>query len=236
MLKVKKLIKGKYPFAVKIFCNVRLFFLKMNTSILKAVRTLEKAAKRFRCRKTIRLILKKQNKISLELGAGNKKGAQGWITIDNEHDSDIFWDLRKGIPFPDESVTKIYSSHFFEHLSFNEGQKMLDECRRVLIPGGSFSICVPNARPYCELYLRPDAQLEAKLSGYYKPGFNNTTRIDYMNYTAYMDGQHKYMFDEENLLYILKAKGFQNVRQRKFDACLDQREREFDSIYAEAEK
>jgi len=31
------------------------------------------------------------------------------------------------------------------------------------------------------------------------PAWNDTTKIDYVNYTAYMDNDHRYMFDEENL-------------------------------------
>jgi hypothetical protein len=51
-----------------------------------------------------------------------------------------------------------------------------------------------------------------------------------------MDGEHKYMFDEESLLFILGSKGFKNVRLREFDPALDLRERDFESIYAEADK
>jgi hypothetical protein len=53
---------------------------------------------------------------------------------------------------------------------------------------------------------------------------------------AYMDGQHKYMFDEENLIFILKSKGFRNVKLRQFDPTLDLKERDYESIYAEGEK
>lgn len=70
----------------------------------------------------------------------------------------------------------------------------------------------------------------------YRPAFNNTTKIDYVNYMAYMDGHHKYMFDEENLLFILKSAGFRNVRLREFSIDLDHKERDFESIYGEAEK
>ena len=148
---------------------------------------------------------------------------------------DIYWDLRRGIPFPNESISKIYSSHFFEHLSFKEGQKFLDECLRVLVPGGIFSICVPNSRMYIEAYLNNSDLNKNQFFGY-KPAYNNTTKIDYVNYTAYMDGHHKYMFDEENLIYILTLKGFQNVRLRKFDPDIDRKERDFESIYADATK
>lgn len=66
--------------------------------------------------------------------------------------------------------------------------------------------------------------------------YNNTSRIDYVNYIAYMDGHHKYMFDEQNLIVILENKGFRNVRLRNFDPSLDLKERDFESIYAEAQK
>lgn len=183
----------------------------------------------------IRGVLAEGKKICIELGAGDKKGENGWLTIDMTPGCDLFWDLRKGIPFPNESVSKIYSSHFFEHLSFREGQQFLDECRRVLVPGGVFSVCVPNARLYLEAYVK-SIPLEGGPYFGYKPAYNNTTRIDYVNYTAFMDGHHKYMFDEENLLHILNAKGFKNVRARSFDPELDIHSRDFESIYAEAEK
>jgi predicted SAM-dependent methyltransferase len=179
-------------------------------------------------------LLREKKPLLIEVGAGDKKGKNGWITIDMTKNCDIYWDLRKGMPFPDDSVTKLYSSHFFEHLSFREGQEFLSECLRVLIPGGNFSICVPNARIYIEAYL--NSTLDSNRFFGYKPAYNNTTKIDYVNYTAYMDGHHKYMFDEENLIHILKRSGFKNARLRKFDPTNDLEERDFESIYAEAEK
>lgn len=181
----------------------------------------------------VKALLESRRPICLEVGAGDKKGCDGWVTLDMTGGCDLYWDLRKGIPFPDGTVAKLYSSHFFEHLTYREGQEFLDECLRVLSPGGSFSICVPDARIYIEAYL--GQRDGSKLCGY-KPAFNSTTKIDYLNYMAYMDGLHKYMFDEENLLHILHAKGFRNVRTRPFDASLDLKERDFESIYALAEK
>jgi predicted SAM-dependent methyltransferase len=137
------------------------------------------------------------------------------------------------LTFPDESISKIYSSHFFEHLSYKEGQTFLGECMRVLVPSGTFSICVPNAKIYIEAYLK-----YYPLDHFckYKPAYNNTTKIDYVNYIAYMDGHHEYMFDEENLLFILKKIGIRNVHLREFDPDLDLKERIYESIYVEAER
>ncbi len=207
----------------------------MRATIRKIVGPAFRFAKYEKSKRYSNQLLKRKKEIFLEVGAGDKKGEHGWVTIDMSRNCDIYWDLRKGLPFPNESISKIYSSHFFEHLSFKEGQTFLDDCLRVLIPGGTFSICVPNARKFIEAYLKSDSLDNIYLIRY-KPAYNNTTKIDYINYTAYMDGQHKYMFDEENLIYILKSKGFRNVHLREFEPDLDLKKRDLESIYAEAEK
>jgi len=180
-------------------------------------------------------LLREKKEIFLEIGSGGRKGKNGWLTMDMSKNCDICWDLRKGIPFPDGTVSRIYSSHFLEHLSFKEGREFLDECLRVLVPEGVFLICVPNARIYIESYLM-NVNLENHIYLSYTQAYNGTTKIDYVNYIAYMDGHHKYMFDEENLVFILKSKGFRNVRLREFDPTIDLKEREFQSIYAECKK
>ena len=120
--------------------------------------------------------------INLEVGAGSAKGKDGWTTLDINRRCDIYWDLRNGIPFPDKSVDKIYSSHFLEHLTFSEGQSFLNECLRVLKPLGIFSICVPDARLFINAYLHNSSE-DKKLLGY-SPAVNQTTSIDYINYIA----------------------------------------------------
>ena len=182
----------------------------------------------------IKELLNSGRPIMLELGSGSKRGANGWTTLDVVPGCDVYCDLTKGIPFPDNIVGAIYSSHLFEHLSFKEAQILLDECMRVLVPGGRFSICVPNGRLYLQAYINNELLDEKQFV--YAPAFNHTTGIDYVNYVAYMDGHHKYMFDEENLVFILRKKGFTKVRLREFDASIDSKEREFESIYAEGVK
>jgi hypothetical protein len=66
----------------------------------------------------------------------------------------------------------------------------------------------------------------------YLPAFNNTSAIDMINYIAYMDGHHKYMFDQENIIIILKKNNFINVSKRNFNDELDWNLRKDSSIYA----
>jgi predicted SAM-dependent methyltransferase len=186
-------------------------------------------------RKFIERLIKKESKIFLELGGGDKKGQGGWITLDIASGCDIYWDLRMGLPFPDNSVQKIYSSHVLEHFTYPEIIGLLKECLRVLVPSGEFSVCVPNARIYISAYLK-NLELDSNQFFGHRPAFYDNSKIDYVNYTAYMDGLHKHMFDEENLLSILTKIGFSSIQSRDFDPDSDLEERKFESIYALAKK
>lgn len=177
--------------------------------------------------------LASQFDIMLELGSGPKKGTNGWTTVDLSG-ADINWDLRKGIPMKNNSVTKIYSSHLLEHIPYKELMAFLQECKRVLRTGGEFSVCVPNAGLRIREYVNeaevqiPDMPDWAAVS--------TGSRIDVLNYTAYMGGEHCYMFDEENLVNTLTSAGFAKAHLREFDADLDLESRKAGSIYALAFK
>jgi predicted SAM-dependent methyltransferase len=173
--------------------------------------------------------------LQLEVGAGGRKGQNGWHTIDLAPGCDLPWDLRRGLPFPDGSVSKIYSSHFLEHLTFDECQRFLTECRRVLRPGGVISACVPDARLYVESYFGV-RDLDPTRFMQYAPAFPGVSKIDALNYVAYMDGQHKYLFDVDALVNVLAKAGFENARRREFDPELDMEERRHNSVYAVATK
>ena len=158
------------------------------------------------------------------MGGGARKGSNGWLILDMSPGCDLYWDLRRRLPFPDHSVTKVYSSHFLEHLTFRQGQQHLKECLRVLKPGGTISIAVPSARPYLESYCSKKP-LDKETWIKYEPAWNDTTAIDHVNYIAYMDevnfivlkhAAHQYMFDEENLVKVLQAAGFKNARLREY--------------------
>lgn len=178
--------------------------------------------------------LKKKEEIKLELGSGAKKGSNGWTTVDI-NGADICWDLRKSFPLPNDCITKIYSSHLLEHISYQQLIPFLKECLRILKPNGEFSVCVPDARLVVDCYIA--GKFSSERSTWWQPGVVDTgSKIDQLNYLAYMGDQHKYMFDEENLLNTLFVSGFKSAKLRTFDEELDMIERDKGSIYAIAKK
>ncbi len=177
--------------------------------------------------------LSNKSLIKLELGSGGKKGSNGFTTVDQDG-ADITWNLKRGLPLKDKSVDFIYSSHLLEHIPFKQLIKFLEECKRVLKEDGTFSVCVPNAGYFLNSYFKGEvfewhnAWEEAKV--------DTGSKLDQLNYIAYLNEDHKYLFDEENLVNTLLTAGFSNAKIRKFDPNLDLKWRETESIYAEARK
>jgi predicted SAM-dependent methyltransferase len=172
-------------------------------------------------------IKRRPQEVWLELGAGYKAGQGNWVTIDMNGQCDLYYNLANGIPFPDNSIGRIYSSHVFEHLTCEEAKHCLRECVRVLKEGGEFSIAVPNARIFVDAYLTNEIE---------KRTFEVNTPIDHLNYVAYCGGVHKNMFDTDSLCYFLRSNGLSNVTAREFDSELDIASREWQSIYAKGIK
>jgi predicted SAM-dependent methyltransferase len=178
--------------------------------------------------------LRKKEKIMLELGSGIKRGENGWTTVDIAG-ADIKHDLRKGIPLPDGSVDRIYTSHMLEHIPYKELVLFINECYRVLKVNGELSVCVPDAKRFISAYMNRQKYMPEDM-GYFPAIVDTGSYIDQVNYLAYMDGHHRYLFDEENLVNTLKKAPFRDVRIRIFDSSLDLLARDYQSIYASATK
>ena len=96
-------------------------------------------------------------------------------------------------------------------------------------------MCVPNAKNYIEAYVE-NRNFEDSES-LYQPAIADTgSWIDQVNFIAYMAGHHCYMFDEENLVKILRKAGFVSAALRSFDQSIDLKVRDYGSIYAVATK
>lgn len=71
-------------------------------------------------------------------------------------------DVRAGIPFSDAIFDLVYYSHVLEHFSGAKAPWFLEECWRVLRPGGVLRVAVPDLEAIARQYL---AELEAARMG-----------------------------------------------------------------------
>lgn len=187
-------------------------------------------------RRLVRRLVTSGRPFTVELGAARREGVSDWVTLDLNGTADVVHDLTRPLPFPDGSVARVYSSHVLEHFTYPRPLlDLLGECHRVLAPGGIISAAVPNARVYLEAYFHPERFDREKFCAY-DVGLSYRSRIDVVNFVAYLGGEHRFLFDEENLPRVLEEAGFRHARLRSFDPAIDLAEREYDSIYAEAVK
>jgi len=62
----------------------------------------------------------------------------GW----ENHDAEV--DIRKPLPFPNGSASRIFAEHVLEHVTHQEAWRFLEECFRVLAPNGVVRIAIPD--------------------------------------------------------------------------------------------
>jgi predicted SAM-dependent methyltransferase len=99
-----------------------------------------------------RKIPKYTEPIRINLGCGEKEG--DYIGIDiRDCGQKMIWDIKDGLPFPDESVDEIYSCHFLEHLDDEETIDLLVEVARVLKKGGKFENRLPHQQHPTAFYI-----------------------------------------------------------------------------------
>ncbi len=75
--------------------------------------------------------------MKLNIGC-HKRYLNGWINADirKVKPLDIVLDARYNLPFKNNSLDFIYSEHFIEHLTYEEGEFFFKECHRTLKPSG----------------------------------------------------------------------------------------------------
>jgi glycosyltransferase involved in cell wall biosynthesis len=91
-------------------------------------------------------------KLKINLGCGPRI-VNGWINLDRAPlPGAHFWDGSRGIPSEADTISLIYSEHFIEHLSLQDGMNLLRECVRVLCPGGVMRVSTPDIQVLMKAY------------------------------------------------------------------------------------
>ena len=197
----------------------------------------------------------KANKLHLGCGLNTP---EGWINLDGSWNAwsakypllrrlrdrilpasplDIPWspdilihDVRKPLPFQDNSLCAVYASHLLEHLYLEEAKRLLRECFRVLQPNGVLRMVVPDLRAIVLEYMgeKPFGESSDEMEGI--SGADRLNRrlllrnpappsgnIGYKVYVALKDfHSHKWMYDAESLIMYFKWAGFVEAEEMGF--------------------
>jgi predicted SAM-dependent methyltransferase len=99
----------------------------------------------------------------LNLGCG-KRFHKDWVNLDFVSTNPLVkaHNLLNGIPFENNTFDVVYHSHVLEHFNQVDGKKFIQECYRVLKPGGIIRIAVPDQEHIVRQYLM---KLEESMEG-----------------------------------------------------------------------
>jgi len=107
--------------------------------------------------------------------------------------------------FQDSTVDLIYSSHVFEYFDRTKAAEVLREWNRVLRPGGTLRIAVPDFDKLIKVY-----QITGELSRVLGPMFGQM-EVPTKNGPEYL--YHKTIYNFDSLQTMLKDAGFEDVRR-----------------------
>jgi len=155
----------------------------------------------------------------------------------------ILWvDATKKIPFDDNSVAVIYSSHMIEHFDRQEVRVFLREAHRVLFQGGVIRLVVPDLKKLVSQYLANGSAeyfMEKSLLGRQKP----KTFLEKIRNLIIGDRHHFWMYDGKSLVQLLQDMEFQNVQIQEPGSTMIESpgllpldERVGNSVFVEAKK
>jgi predicted SAM-dependent methyltransferase len=126
----------------------------------------------------------------VNLGGGGNC-LEGCLTVDVDPRADSYVDLTKPLPFDDESIDAIFCEEAIEHVTKEEGARLLAECIRVLRRGAVLRLTTPDLD-----YLAADL------------GADEGT--DAINQMFYEHG-HRYLYSRAALMRACELAGFVNL-------------------------
>ena len=202
-------------------------------------------------RKIDKSIIKYKIMVKLNLGCG-LQCPEGWVNIDSSLGvrlskrpilkkllyailptsiglPNIDWpkntkwmELTKPFEFQDNSVDYIYSSHTFEHLTYQETSFVLKESLRVLKLGGVIRIIVPDFEILIQNYLdaRKNAPETAALkfheySGFFEIPYPNSFK-ELIKFYFKRKNNHAFLYDRQALTRQFKDAGFAEIKEMKY--------------------
>jgi predicted SAM-dependent methyltransferase len=146
----------------------------------------------------------------LHVGCGTRR-LEGWTNADRYPPDglvDLAWDVADPLPLPSGSIAYIYSEHFMEHLPLPLVQVFLQQCLRLLRPGGVLRIAMPSLRTIVGQYLSDDWRDQEWLR---RPENAHIQTGCAMLNEAMRGWGHCWLYDEEELSRFLRQAGFSQI-------------------------
>jgi len=140
--------------------------------------------------------------VKIHLGCGDIR-LPGFVNVDVRPLTDKTADARD-LPYGDESVDLVYASHLLEHFWPREAGVAVREWHRVLRPGGTLRLAIPDFAAITSRYAATNDLPELR-------GLLYGSRV----YPDYPEDAHHSCWDRETLTDLLETAGF--VEAQSYD-------------------
>ncbi|MBU1089151.1 methyltransferase domain-containing protein [Patescibacteria group bacterium] len=125
------------------------------------------------------------------------------------------WDIRWNLLLKSNSVDFIYCSHVLEHMEYWQSKNILKECKRVLKKNGILRIVIPDLKRVISKYLKNKDAKEFNIGVF---GVDRSKKDGgfFGKLQRFFIREHKWMYDEKELIFLLKKAGFRKIRKCNF--------------------
>lgn len=124
-------------------------------------------------------------------------------------------DVRTGLPYPEASVSHIYSSHMIEHLSRWRALTLVRECARVLVPGGVLRLATPDLGDAVDAYVQAREAGETDAADRFMQGLGTYQERpgSWIQRLArfFAGSAHQWLYDAPSLRRLLEEGGLEEV-------------------------
>lgn len=148
---------------------------------------------------------------------------EGWLNTDaNPGKGAFYMDAGQPFPFSDSTFDFIFSEHLFEHLTYEAGKSMLEECHRVLKSGGVLRLTMPSLEFLIKLYNEPQKEEHQRYAAWSLQQYAPKMYADFaaggrplpmafvVNNFMRLWG-HQMLYDRSSLHTMLERSGFKNI-------------------------
>jgi predicted SAM-dependent methyltransferase len=153
----------------------------------------------------------------LHIGCGDNR-LDGWLNTEFEGHAPLsvaYLDATRPFPLPTDTFEFVFSEHMIEHVPLIAAFTMLQECCRVLKPGGRIRISTPPLEYLIKLVVNPAPEDEEYLLWHRQecspesPVFTAAVAVaDY-----YKQWGHEFVYDEPTLRALMSKAGFVSIEK-----------------------
>ncbi|MBD78443.1 MAG: methyltransferase type 11 [Crocinitomicaceae bacterium] len=139
----------------------------------------------------------------------------------------IVGDIIKGLPLEENSVDGLFCSHVLEHLSFDDYHTALENSYKVLKPGGTFRLIMPDLEFMVQSYMEKkklgnDEASTEFIRDTYMVEESRKRGLRAIAEQVLGNSRHLWLWDNSSTIASLEKVGFKDIRKCKFNDSADE--------------